>query len=130
MSSNRRIVWEEELQAILFALVGGARYGLKIRLPHALVMTGLFRGDLNVPQKLKLVLQLVKEHAKNLATFAALYKIILFLLKLLSHYYCGSEANATKSMSSVQQSGLLQRCRRILISLLGTLHICFLFLFP
>jgi hypothetical protein len=33
----------DELLAICGALVGGARYGLKIRLPHALVMTFIFR---------------------------------------------------------------------------------------
>jgi len=33
----------DELLAVCGALVGGAKYGLKIRLPHALVMTMLFR---------------------------------------------------------------------------------------
>ena len=37
---------KDELKSIAAALIGGARYGAKIRLPHALVMTFLFRRDL------------------------------------------------------------------------------------
>lgn len=111
------IVWQDELQAILYALVGGARYGVKIRFPHALVMTSLFRTDLNAPQKLKLVLQLVKEHTKNLAAFVALYKTVLFILKLLSHYHANHMT--TDSDSSLYLFSFIQRCYRMVFSLLG-----------
>lgn len=110
------IVWQDELQAILYALVGGARYGVKIRFPHALVMTSLFRTDLNAPQKLKLVLQLVKEHTKNLAAFVALYKTVLFILKLLSHYHANHMT--TDSDSSLYLFSFIQRCYRMVFSLL------------
>ena len=65
----------EELHAIAAGLVGGARYGFKIRLPHALVMIWLFRRDLTSRQKLSTVGNLVVEHTTNLAAFAALYKV-------------------------------------------------------
>ena len=65
----------EEVQAILGALVGGARYGFKIRVPHALVMTVLFRRDLTSTEKLRSVSKLALEHAGNLAMFAAIYKV-------------------------------------------------------
>jgi hypothetical protein len=65
----------EELHAIAAGLVGGARYGFKIRLPHAMVMIWLFRRDLSSKQKMKTVGTLVVEHTTNLAAFAALYKV-------------------------------------------------------
>jgi hypothetical protein len=74
----------EELHQILLALVGGARYGIKIRLPHALVMTLLFRRDLSDKEKLKNILRLVLEHASNLAAFATIYKTLLAALKWTS----------------------------------------------
>jgi peroxisomal membrane protein 4 len=65
----------DEIQAIIAALVGGARYGVKVRLPHALVMTVLFRRDLTSKQKIESVLKLAFEHGSNLAAFAAIYKV-------------------------------------------------------
>lgn len=65
----------EELHAIAAALVGGARYGFKIRLPHAMVMIWLFRRDLTSKQKMSTVARMVREHSINLAAFAALYKV-------------------------------------------------------
>jgi peroxisomal membrane protein 4 len=65
----------DEIQAVVAALVGGARYGVKIRLPHALVMTLLFRRDLTSSQKIRSVLKLALEHASSLGQFATLYKV-------------------------------------------------------
>lgn len=73
-----------ELHAVLSALLAGARYGIKIRLPHAFVMTFLFRRNLSTTKKLQGVAKLVREHATNLAAFAASYKLILAVLKLVS----------------------------------------------
>lgn len=72
-----------ELQSIINGLLGGSRYGVKIRLPHAAVMTILFRKG-SASEKLKFVLKAVLEHSRNLACFAAIYKAVLFLLKWLS----------------------------------------------
>eukprot|EP00980_Cylindrotheca_fusiformis_P026146 scaffold15472_cov117-Cylindrotheca_fusiformis.AAC.10 len=57
----------DELMAVCGALVGGARYGLKVHLSSK--------------QKLRSVLKLAFEHASNLAFFATIYKSILVALK-------------------------------------------------
>jgi len=63
-----------ELSAIIDALVNGAKYGVKIRLPHAFIMTLLFRkGTAN--EKLKFILKATWEHSRNLASFAVVYKV-------------------------------------------------------
>ncbi|KAL3822618.1 hypothetical protein ACHAXA_006403 [Cyclostephanos tholiformis] len=77
-------LWDE-IAAIFSGLIGGGRYGLKIRVPHALVMTFLFGGERSFLQKAKVVAKLAAEHASNLAAFAGLYKLILVTLKVLSH---------------------------------------------
>ena len=51
------------------------------RVPHALVMTVLFRSDLTSMEKLRNIFKLAAEHATNLAAFAAIYKSLLLLLK-------------------------------------------------
>ncbi|KAF2836418.1 peroxisomal membrane protein 4 [Patellaria atrata CBS 101060] len=65
-------------------LVKGVRngivYGTKIRFPHALVMMFLFRSG-TVRQKLRLVYKATRQHARNLALFALVYKSSLLLLK-------------------------------------------------
>jgi hypothetical protein len=66
--------------------MGGARYAVKIRLPHAVIMTFLFRSDLSTTKKLHVIRQAVVEHATNLAAFATLYKTILALLKYTSRH--------------------------------------------
>lgn len=98
----------KECHSILSALVGGARYGVKIRLPHALLMTSLFRRDLSASGKLKRVVQLSFEHASNLAAFATIYKVMLASLKLVSKYL------QTKGSETVSRS-----FGRILLSALG-----------
>ena len=65
----------EELYAILAALQGGARYGFKIRVPHALVMTFLFKNELSALQKIRAITILTIEHASKLAAFATIYKV-------------------------------------------------------
>mmetsp|Transcript_25133 Transcript_25133/g.54187 ORF Transcript_25133/g.54187 Transcript_25133/m.54187 type:complete len:233 (+) Transcript_25133:112-810(+) len=76
-------LWDE-VAAILSGLIGGGRYGLKIRVPHAIVMTFLFGSHLSFRKKLKAVAKLAAEHASNLAAFACLYKLMLATLKVLN----------------------------------------------
>mmetsp|Transcript_25482 Transcript_25482/g.55133 ORF Transcript_25482/g.55133 Transcript_25482/m.55133 type:complete len:275 (+) Transcript_25482:226-1050(+) len=98
-----------ELIAILSGLIGGGRYGLKIRFPHALVMTSLFRRDLSSKDKMQTIIKLTREHATNLAAFAALYKTILSILKLSSKYLQQDERE------DVEKAGILQSLGRILV---------------
>ena len=97
-----------ELIAILSGLIGGGRYGLKIRFPHALVMTSLFRRDLSSKDKIQTIIKLTREHATNLAAFAALYKTILSILKLSSKYL------QQDGREEVEKVGILQSLGRIL----------------
>jgi len=66
------------------AIVKGARngfvYGLKVRFPHALVMSVLFgRGDWK--QRALVICRATKQHALNLAKFVTLYKTFLLIQK-------------------------------------------------
>jgi peroxisomal membrane protein 4 len=77
---------KDEVSAVVSAMMGGAKYGIKIRLPHAFVMTLLFRNDLSNRQKMGTIVRLVLEHASNLAAFATIYKAILSIFKWSSRY--------------------------------------------
>lgn len=70
----------------LFSIIKGARngfvYGVKIRFPHALVMTFLF-SNRPLAQKLIAIQQATFTHAKNLAKFVTIYKILLLVQKWL-----------------------------------------------
>jgi len=68
-------MWTEEVMAILAAMVGGARYGIKVRVPHAVVMTMLFKPHWSAQDKIRAILTLALDHATKLATFATLYKV-------------------------------------------------------
>jgi len=110
-SSETTCAWIlDELQSILSGFIGGARYGTKIRLPHALIMTFLFRRDLTIKNKIKGIIRLVAEHASNLAAFAAIYKSLLACLKVLSR-------NLTESQKENQ--GILRYFGRLLLSTIG-----------
>lgn len=101
-----------ELEAVFAALIGGAKYGMKIRLPHAFVMTFLFRQDLSTYDKLKNILRLSLHHAKNLATFASLYKLLLTTLKWVSRHL--------RHYRPEEKEDILKALGRTLLSLIGT----------
>ena len=63
-----------ELSAIIGATISGAKYGFKIRFPHALVMTLLFREG-TAKEKLQIIFKSTWEHSRNLASFATSYKV-------------------------------------------------------
>jgi len=69
-----------ELLAIVKAARNGAVYGTKIRFPHAIVMIFLFRSG-TIREKLYLVLKATRIHARNLATFAFIYKALMYLIR-------------------------------------------------
>ncbi|KAJ5708412.1 hypothetical protein N7488_008213 [Penicillium malachiteum] len=78
------IVLKPELAPFL-SLIKGARngivYGSKVRFPHALV----FR------EKVKLVLKATRQHARNLSTFAVVYKLSMIVLRNLNPTGSGKE---------------------------------------
>lgn len=66
------------------ALRLGAAYGVKIRAPHALVMTLLFGKDRSPAAVWSRVTALAWEHGRNLALFAAAYKAVLSVLRAVA----------------------------------------------
>ncbi|KAF2118448.1 mitochondrial carrier domain-containing protein [Lophiotrema nucula] len=81
-----KIVLDPKYHDIL-ALVKGIRngivYGTKVRFPHALVMIFLFRSG-SFRTKCLLVYRATRQHARNLALFALVYKSSMLLLKNIS----------------------------------------------
>ncbi|XP_069508248.1 peroxisomal membrane protein 4 isoform X1 [Ambystoma mexicanum] len=64
--------------AVLKGFRNGAVYGAKIRAPHALVMTFLFKSG-SLQEKLKAIAQATYTHSRNLACFVFTYKGLLAL---------------------------------------------------
>jgi hypothetical protein len=101
-SKSLLLLARNELRAVVAAVLGGARYGVKVRLPHSFVMIFLFKGNLSLKDKLRKILKLVFEHARNLAAFAAIYKIVLGLMKLASQHL--RYLDEGRPISSIQNS--------------------------
>jgi hypothetical protein len=106
----------EELQEILSGLIGGALYGIRIRLPHAAVMTFLFRSDLNASQKLSKIFRMSFEHSSKLAVYASLYKLILVSLKFLSRHL---QQDDFKDSTSSSKQNVFKSLGRLLLSMIG-----------
>ena len=64
-----------EIEAILAATISGAKYGFKIRFPHAFLMTFLFRRDISFEQKVETIVRLTWNHVYSLAKFVGIYKV-------------------------------------------------------
>ncbi|XP_034643326.1 peroxisomal membrane protein 4 [Trachemys scripta elegans] len=64
--------------AVLKGFRNGAVYGAKIRAPHALVMTFLFKSG-SLREKLKAIAQATYTHSRNLAYFVFTYKGLMAL---------------------------------------------------
>ncbi|TRM60104.1 Tim17/Tim22/Tim23/Pmp24 family-domain-containing protein [Schizophyllum amplum] len=69
--------------AILKGARNGFVYGVKVRFPHALVMSVLFgRGDWQ--SRARVIYRATKQHATNLAKFVSIYKAMLLLQRKLN----------------------------------------------
>ncbi|WWC69938.1 uncharacterized protein I206_103882 [Kwoniella pini CBS 10737] len=73
----------QEWLAILKGARNGLVYGVKIRFPHALVMTLLFSHK-PWPAKIKGIINATRTHATNLCKFVTIYKLMLLLQKKLN----------------------------------------------
>mmetsp|Transcript_34958 Transcript_34958/g.104285 ORF Transcript_34958/g.104285 Transcript_34958/m.104285 type:complete len:127 (-) Transcript_34958:673-1053(-) len=113
MSSSSGFPPQNEPLAILSALLGGGRYGLKIRLPHALVMTALFRRELSAKEKIRSIVKLTMEHARNLAAFATIYKTVLAALKWATKY------DSSNPRIDCGNEGMLQTVGRQIVRIIG-----------
>ncbi|RKP14022.1 peroxisomal membrane protein 4 [Piptocephalis cylindrospora] len=80
------ILADPDLQVPLSILKGfrnGMVYGAKVRFPHALVMTFLFRTG-TLEEKARIIFKATKTHSKNLAFFVTIYKSLMLLQKHLA----------------------------------------------
>lgn len=71
------------LLSILRGFRQGVVYGAKIRFPHALVMTALFRHG-SLTDKASDVIQATYTHARSLGCYVALYKLLTCVLRYLT----------------------------------------------
>ncbi|PVV01876.1 hypothetical protein BB560_003692, partial [Smittium megazygosporum] len=71
-----------DVLAILKGVRNGFIYGARIRFPHALVMTFLFRSG-SLSSKFRAIYKATREHALKLAAFVAIYKTLLLLQRRL-----------------------------------------------
>ncbi|KAI8815067.1 Tim17/Tim22/Tim23/Pmp24 family-domain-containing protein [Cladochytrium replicatum] len=69
-----------DLFSIIKGFRNGAVYGAKIRFPHALVMTFMFRQG-SLPVKMRAIFKATFTHSRNLAYFVTIYKTVLVVLK-------------------------------------------------
>jgi peroxisomal membrane protein 4 len=72
----------EALLSIIRGVRNGIVYGCKIRFPHALVMTVLFR-DGTLYDKARAIFKATTQHAKNLGLFALIFKTIRIIMRYL-----------------------------------------------
>lgn len=70
-----------DILSIIKGIRNGMVYGAKIRFPHALVMTFLFRNHLPFRKKMELIMDATYQHSRNLATFVGIYKTLMVLMR-------------------------------------------------
>lgn len=68
--------------SIIRGLRNGVIYGSKVRFPHALVMTVLFREG-SLYEKMRGILKATFTHARNLSCFVAVFKGVMMLMSHL-----------------------------------------------
>ncbi|KAG1169554.1 hypothetical protein G6F70_008218 [Rhizopus microsporus] len=78
-----------EALSVLKGFRNGVVYGAKVRFPHALVMTILFKTG-SVESKVKGILRATKQHALNLGIFATIYKTLMIVQRKMND---GKEAS-------------------------------------
>ncbi|KAJ1964425.1 hypothetical protein GGI12_001442 [Dipsacomyces acuminosporus] len=86
MDALNALVLDPRYHSILSLVKGfrnGVVYGTKIRFPHALVMTLLFRNG-SAKDKIIAILKATKAHARGLAFFVTTYKVLMLLQRSLS----------------------------------------------
>ncbi|KAJ3186053.1 Peroxisomal membrane protein 4 [Gaertneriomyces sp. JEL0708] len=65
-----------DILSIIKGFRNGAVYGAKIRFPHALVMTFLFRSG-SLQDKVRFIYKATYQHSRNLAFFVTIYKTLM-----------------------------------------------------
>lgn len=97
-----------DILALLKATRNGAVYGAKVRFPHALVMTILFRTG-SPKAKVLSILSATRQHSTNLAVFAFIYKSLLLVFRGLSTASLGETFTRVRDTADVPQAHGLDR---------------------
>lgn len=123
-----------DLLAIIKGARNGAVYGAKVRFPHALVMVFLFRSG-TFREKVDLVFRATRTHARNLAKFATIYKLVCYALKnygptpgkegpydnllagLMGGYFVFGRRSRSGKISSVNQQIVIYVFARVVLAL-------------
>lgn len=71
------------LLSVIRGFRNGVVYGARVRFPHALVMTLMFKSG-SPASKIRAILRATTTHAKNLGSYVALYKTVLCLMRHIS----------------------------------------------
>jgi peroxisomal membrane protein 4 len=97
------------LRALLVALRAlrhGGSYGVRVRLPHALVSGVLYSRDRGLLDVAKRALENSFEHGRNLALFAACYKLLLLLMRVTAEGPSAVRAAAVSDPPSLGRPAL------------------------
>ena len=76
----------EDILSILRGFRNGCVYGIKIRLPHAAVMTLLFSNDRSIENMSSVIFKKTREHSIHLGQFVMLYKLLIVLIRRILQY--------------------------------------------
>ncbi|KAI0486016.1 peroxisomal membrane protein 24 [Xylaria cf. heliscus] len=137
MATIERVILDpanHDLLAIVKGARNGAVYGAKVRFPHALVMVFLFRSG-TFREKVDLVFRATRTHARNLAKFATIYKLMCYALKrfgptpgkegpydnllagLVGGYFVFGRRSRSGKISSVNQQIVVYVFARVVLAL-------------
>ena len=78
--------FRDDILSILRGFRNGCFYGVKIRLPHAFVMTLLFADDRSIESMSSVIFEKTKEHSIHLGKYVMLYKLLIVLIRRILKY--------------------------------------------
>lgn len=78
--------FKDDILSILRGFRNGCIYGIKIRLPHAAVMTLLFSNDRSIENMSSVIFKKTREHSVHLGQFVMLYKLLIVLIRRVLKY--------------------------------------------
>eukprot|EP01084_Bolivina_argentea_P253654 426186_1 len=78
--------FQEDILSIIRGFRNGAIYGIKIRLPHAFVMTLLFSSNRSINGLSSIIFKKTKEHSLHLGKFVCLYKLLIVIIRRIFNY--------------------------------------------
>eukprot|EP00485_Elphidium_margaritaceum_P001032 CAMPEP_0202695004 /NCGR_PEP_ID=MMETSP1385-20130828/8713_1 /ASSEMBLY_ACC=CAM_ASM_000861 /TAXON_ID=933848 /ORGANISM="Elphidium margaritaceum" /LENGTH=251 /DNA_ID=CAMNT_0049350957 /DNA_START=55 /DNA_END=810 /DNA_ORIENTATION=- len=78
--------FQDDLWSIARGFRNGCVYGIKIRFPHALVMTLIFTNDRSIQNMSRTIFKKTKEHSLHLGHFVMMYKLLVVVVRRILRY--------------------------------------------